>query len=189
MGKIISLENYRSGKPCIVETQSGRFDGVKFRSMSEAYFALFLEKQGIKAEYEPFGTGSYVPDFISGNVAIEIKPAAFLHEADKMLSILKSHPDIKYLLVIDSNSYGYKVLKYFDTDLMCQGWEYTDDDCSDSVVMKCPDCGHVVHYGNGSWACRTCGRYESDCTGIHISGLHDNLCTRKFNGVTFHSYV
>ena len=189
MGKIISINDYRSGMPCMVQSDSGRFDGIKFRSMAEAHFALFLERNGINAEYEPVRTGTYIPDFISGNVAIEIKPAAFLNEAEKMLSLFQSHSNIKYLLVIDSNSYGYKVMKYFDSDPEYQGWQFTEDDFTDSVIMKCPDCGHIVHYGSGSWSCRTCGRYEGDCTGIHISPMQDFFRTRKFHGDTFHSYV
>ena len=185
MEKIINMRDYRSGIPCRVKTESGRFDGINFRSMSEARFALFLDKNGIKAEYEPISTGTYIPDFISGNVAIEIKPLAFLHEANKMLSLFKSLPNIKYLLVIDSNGYGYRVMKYFDSDPEYQGWQFAEDDFTDSVIMKCPSCCHVVHYGSGSWTCRTCGRYEGDCTGCDVS---HSFRTRKFYGKTFHQY-
>ena len=99
MEKIINMRDYRSGISCRVKTESGRFDGINFRSMSEARFALFLDKNGIKAEYEPISTGTYIPDFISGNVAIEIKPLAFFHFFNIMFFLFNILSIIIYLFL------------------------------------------------------------------------------------------
>lgn len=61
------------------------YNGVNFRSLLEARWAVFLDKVGHAWNYEPFETGNYIPDFVvtppKGDVyLLEIKPAFHVSE-------------------------------------------------------------------------------------------------------------
>ena len=51
-----------------------RYAGVEFRSRREAAVARLLDVIGWRWEYEPQVIGDYLPDFISGDLVIEVKP-------------------------------------------------------------------------------------------------------------------
>lgn len=56
-----------------------RYKGYRFRSRLEARWAVFFDALGVRWEYEPEGfdlgsNGWYLPDFLVGQVWIEIKP-------------------------------------------------------------------------------------------------------------------
>lgn len=53
------------------------FDGVKFRSRSEAMFAAYLNRRNIDWEYEPYLAPEWMPDFAccQGSVAVDLRVA------------------------------------------------------------------------------------------------------------------
>lgn len=63
------------------------FKGIKYRSRLEARWAVFFDRMGIPAHYEPQGYitshGPYLPDFQIGNMLIEIRPEPFYSNADE----------------------------------------------------------------------------------------------------------
>lgn len=58
------------------------FDGVEFRSRSEAMFAAFLNRRNIDWEYEPYLAPEWMPDFAccQGSVAVDVRVAQSIED-------------------------------------------------------------------------------------------------------------
>jgi len=62
-----------------------RYKGYRFRSRTEARWAVFFDSMGLKWEYEPQGfvlpSGGYLPDFRVGGLGwFEIKPKSYIDD-------------------------------------------------------------------------------------------------------------
>lgn len=83
------LDNHNPSDPYTQRAIETRFDGVLFRSRTEARWAAFFKRLGVSFEYEPhrfdLGSGSglvYTPDFFLStvNCYAEVKPTVFTRD-------------------------------------------------------------------------------------------------------------
>jgi len=90
------------------------YNGVKYRSRTEARWALFMEKLGLTFDYEPDGfelpSGRrYLPDFYIHDFKtyLEVKPNSMdivKEEYSKFEEFAKAHQDIEFWIALGSPS-------------------------------------------------------------------------------------
>lgn len=150
------------------------YNGYRFRSRSEARWAVFFDAIGIKYRYEwegyDLGDGVYyLPDF-------------YLPDMNQYFEV---KPDIKRLLPterIKVNRLAQATDKYViigDSDFKLTGTESHPDnnfreDTSlwgcDTYLVKCRACGTLYFENEMSYRCTACGYYDGDGTFRYISG-------------------
>lgn len=61
-----------------------KYDGIQFRSRTEAKWAAFMDLLGWSWEYEPLDFDGYIPDFlVNGDFWLEVKAAVSLEELEE----------------------------------------------------------------------------------------------------------
>jgi len=93
----------------------GKYKGINMRSSWEIKFAKYLDKLGIKWQYEPktfdLGSTTYTPDFkLSDSVYVEIKGYMSEIAYFKIKKFLKQYPDIKLQILMQKDLKNLKVL-------------------------------------------------------------------------------
>jgi hypothetical protein len=103
-----------------------RYQGYRFRSRTEARWAIFFDAMGIEWEYEPEGfnlsDGGYLPDFvlpkygdgISQPMFVEVKPVSgdfsrarrFAEETKQWMFLAEGPPDFRNYRYTDSENNG-----------------------------------------------------------------------------------
>lgn len=144
------------------------YNGYRFRSRSEARWAVFFDALGIKYQYEPEGytfpdSTMYLPDFYlpNSNTFFEVKGVMSNRDMTKINNLIKhsgknvaiGYPDMSFqatsLYLMDANG----------NDCMDYNLDYKD--CS--WLIKCNNCHEYQFIGSlGSWQCRGCGHYDGD---------------------------
>ena len=143
------------------------YNGYRFRSRTEARWAVFMDLAGIPYMYEPEGfklpDGTlYLPDFYlkDQDTFLECKGVmdkkdrhkiyefakAFTKENEK--EIIIGYPDMKFEIVwCEENNTGHPKLV----------------SCKENWICRCRECGKIFflqqYYG---WQCRCCGYYDGD---------------------------
>ena len=69
-----------------------KIDGITYRSLLEAKWAVFLAALEIPVLYEPFELAGYIPDFIipKSRLVIEVKPALTVQDCTPALAKIKA---------------------------------------------------------------------------------------------------
>lgn len=151
------------------------YKGYRFRSRTEARWAVFFDTIGIKYIYEPegyvFEDGThYLPDFYLPNAkmffevkGIEPSPED-MRKINKLATYSKKHVAIGYSdMSFQATSFwgdaNENIIAEFDTK-------------GESWLIQCHSCGEYQFIGScGIWSCRGCGYYDGDhgfecyCTG------------------------
>lgn len=138
------------------------YKGYRFRSRSEARWAVFFDTLGVKYIYEPegyvFEDGTrYLPDFYlpNANMFFEVKGLELSKEDENKIKKLFTYSK-KHVAV------GYSDMSFQATS-MFPGSEFELDSKSESWLINCFDCGEYQFIGSiGSWSCRGCGYYNGD---------------------------
>lgn len=152
------------------------YKGYRFRSRTEARWAVFFDALGIKYVYEPegyvFDDGThYLPDFYlpKAKMFFEVKGMGLTSEDASKIDKLITYSGKNVAI-------GYSDMSFQATSI------YGEDEkghriCSmdtkeDSWLIRCDSCKEFQFIGSiGSWECRGCGYYDGDsgfiqyCTG------------------------
>lgn len=142
------------------------YKGYRFRSRSEARWAVFFDTLGIKYIYEPegyvFDDGThYLPDFYLPNAKMffEVKGLELTKEDESKINKLITYSG-KNVAV------GYSDMSFQATSIYedQKGNPICDmDPKGDSWLIQCYSCNEYQFIGSiGSWACRGCGYYDGD---------------------------
>ena len=153
------------------------YNGYRFRSRSEARWAVFFDACGIEYQYEPEGfvlsDGTmYLPDFYlpESKTFVEIK--GVMSDTD-MHKIEQLQKDLKCNVVI-----GYSDMTFQASSQWEEGFEISPK--GDSYFVKCRDCGKYYFIGEyGSYRCICCGYYDGNATFEHI--LYGDFWNYKYN--------
>ena len=142
------------------------YNGYRFRSRSEARWAVFFDTLGIEYIYEPEGFTfpdgtNYLPDFYlpKMNTFFEVKGIMSDKDAHK-IEQLRAHSG-KFVTV------GYGDMT-FEADSWGgedeNGKPITEPDSKDmSWLALCTECQQYYFMGSMfSWQCRCCGAYDGD---------------------------
>lgn len=156
------------------------YRGTRFRSRTEARWAVLFDAIGWKWEYEPLDADGYVPDFaILGATPLLVEVKADMTTADldthvsKITAALPGSWDRDVLVVGGSWSLavedGYHVAGVLlewgewgdgapETTTMTTGWAG-----GSALWNRCAECGGVaVHHQLMTWSGRPCGHYDGD---------------------------
>jgi len=153
-------------RPRVIPT---RWNGVLYRSRTEARWAVFFDKLGAQAQYEaegyPLATGWYLPDFWlpDWHIFVEVKgDTPEPHEQDKCAA-LAHHTRRPVLLVVGDP--GLRRGEAYFPNEFDDGWA---DPLGNAFFACCRKCGVPViayqhHAGDyhGQHALASCGRPES----------------------------
>lgn len=129
------------------------YQGIRFRSRTEAAFAALFERLSWPWEYEPIDLKGYLPDFIvcfpAGPLLIEVKgPVEDMALAESKIEV--SGWDREALVVCAPNRTPEigRLLEWHDTGPL---WGQAE-------LFRCLSCGEVsVLCSELSWRCRACG--------------------------------
>jgi hypothetical protein len=154
-----------------------RYKGYRFRSRSEARFAVFLDTLGVKWEYEKEGYdlgkhGYYLPDFWLPDVSLRSKKDGIFveikgnvpteKEQSKCLALAKmTGCDVVLFVGLPSTQHG--VSDYESTDNL-SGYQFGSDGSWDinMSLFQCTNCGHIkVEYWEGNY--EICPRCNNGC--------------------------
>lgn len=114
-----------------------QYGGRQYRSRLEARWAAFFDVMGWRHEYEPFGLGTWSPDFLLGDsLLVEVKPITEFDRdvAAKMQAAAEARKmhEMQLLLVGVSPSRHYEFLRLgwtaeyrFATELAPAGWRWS----------------------------------------------------------------
>lgn len=138
------------------------YKGYRFRSRSEARWAVFFDALGIKYIYEPegyvFEDGTkYLPDFYlpKVNMFFEVKGLELSKEDE-----LKINKLIRYSrknVAIGYSDLSFQATSFYGDDAI------ELDDKEESMLIRCYSCNEYQFIGEtGSWDCRGCGYYDGD---------------------------
>lgn len=135
------------------------YKGYRFRSRTEARWAVFFDTAGIEWMYEPEGfemsDGTrYLPDF-------------YLPESKTFFECkgIMSTEDLYKILMFINESDNPVVVGYPDMTFMAcsKTDQYSLESKSNSAIVRCTECGGIYFLGiGGSWACRCCGAYDGN---------------------------
>lgn len=132
------------------------YQGVRFRSKTEARYAAFFDEIGWHWQYEPIELNGYLPDFLlnfeQGDLLFEVKGSVEDVEAAK--AKVEASGWVGEAVVAPGAIIDTRIGALLEATQV--GFEWSDAD-----MFFCISCGQVsLHSGNGSWHCRRCG--ESD---------------------------
>src|SRR5262245_54186457 len=111
-------------KPITIKPIETRYNGRRFRSRTEARWAVFFDALGIKYDYEPEGYEIdgvwYLPDFYlpEMHIWVEIKGQEPTDQEFDLCFKLAKAKKVKVLLAVGLPTYQYNNLFYFCED----GW-------------------------------------------------------------------
>lgn len=151
-----------------------KYRGVNYRSRTEARWAVFFDKVGWPAEYEPIDLKGYIPDFIisfpAGPMLVEIKSDSYTQDLETHTTKIEQSGWERDALILGSTpsiiSSNYGTVFGHVSD----AWTETLDDTTELLIAwgeahaaQCTFCGalgfdsHVQSYRN-----RACGHYDGD---------------------------
>lgn len=140
------------------------YNGYKFRSRTEARWAVFFDSLKIKWIYEPEGINidgvCYLPDF-------------YLPESKQFFEVKGILTDVDMIKVSSLINAGYSVTIGYDDGkfIACDLWGEDDKGkgiydlctCDTSFLCKCKVCGKHWFMGSaGHYKCQCCGSYDGD---------------------------
>ena len=146
------------------------YDGITFRSKTEALFAKWCDLCKLKWHYEPEGfegKTKYLPDFYLPEIKcfVEIKPPMFLDEIVKMKEMITDEQFASHTFLVAT--------MYKETLEVIYLWEVWDIEPDNSVTHKyedkrgwcmdatwCGKCFKPIFCAEGSYQCRGCGEYD-----------------------------
>lgn len=140
------------------------YKGYRFRSRSEARWAVFFDYAGIKYQYEPEGIklsdGTlYLPDFYLPECDTWFEVKGVLDEVDKH-KVLQLISDTQKPAVIGYSDLTFQASDNW-TDEDGKHFELTTKDSS--WLCVCKKCKKPWFMGgNGGWTCLNCGAYDGD---------------------------
>ena len=154
------------------------YNGYRFRSRSEARYAVLFDAMGIKYLYEPegydLGDGDYyLPDFYlpDANQYFEVKPDIKKISPKDIRKINKlADQSGRYVIIGD----GQFRLTGDEPDIFGQRRDGEFLGCGTHLV-KCRKCETLYFENELSYACTACGYYDGDSTFDYIS-----LCDEQF---------
>lgn len=129
------------------------YEGVNFRSRTEAAFAAFFERVGWNWEYEPVDLEGYIPDFIvrfpAGPLLLEIKgPVEEVALAESKVEVSGWNREALILCAPNRTPEVGRLLEWHDGEPL---WGQAE-------LFRCLSCGEVsVLCRELSWRCRACG--------------------------------
>lgn len=140
------------------------YKGYRFRSRSEARWAVFFDTLGIKYIYEPegyvFEDGThYLPDFYlpNSNSFFEVKGITLTAEEKNKINNLIRRSKKNFVI-------GYSDMSFQATSLY-EDETYILDFKEESWLVQCYACKEYQFIGSsGSWQCRGCKYYDGDST-------------------------
>lgn len=147
-----------------IEAIPTMYNGYKFRSRTEARWAVFFDSLKIKWIYEPEGINidgvCYLPDF-------------YLPESKQFFEVKGILTNVDMIKVNALISAGYSVTIGYDDGkfIACDLWGDREDGlgiydlCTDSTswLCRCRSCGKHWFMGDvGSYVCQCCGTYDGD---------------------------
>lgn len=164
-----------------IETE---YNGYRFRSRSEARWAVFFDACGIEYVYEPEGfklsDGTmYLPDF-------------YLPESNSFFEVkgIMSKFDMHKVEMLIKNSGKPCTIGYSDmTFEACSDWwgdnDYSITSNSDSWLCECFSCGKKYFIGAwGTWKCQCCDYYEGNAGfDILLRGIDGKRFDTKFEAL------
>jgi len=128
------------------------YQGVRFRSRTEARFAALFDEFEWPWQYEPFDLNRYVPDFIlkfpPGDLLVEVKgPLEHVELAQFKIEASEWNKEALVLVQLDGAIIG----RIWD-------WSGGEPVWCDAELFRCLSCGMTsVLAREGSWRCRLCG--------------------------------
>lgn len=141
------------------------YRGVRFRSRTEARWAVFLDEIGWPWEYEIRDLGGYIPDFVlrfdDAPMVLEVKGDALtLGELGQHAGKIERSGWDGEILIVGAAPWELRsaqpMLGWFGEPESIQGereWTW-----GDARLFRCLSCNHVsVLAASGSWRCRICG--------------------------------
>ena len=157
-------------------------NGIRFRSIIEAKWAVMFTKLGWYWEYEPIELNGYIPDFIikfpNRHLLVEVKGdtnmATLEQYTDKIVksgwdgefllvcSVLDENTEGLYLGLMGSTKYAYTwkmSTKEMDKDHELQKPYYpTIKNYDYAHLASCDDCeSYTIYNMQNGWFCRNCG--------------------------------
>lgn len=159
------------------------YKGYRFRSRSEARWAVFFDTLGIKYIYEPegyvFDDGThYLPDFYLPNskTFFEVKGLELTKEDELKIDKLITYSGKNVAIGYSDMSFQATSI-YEDKETI-----FSMDSKSESWLIQCYSCNEYQFIGSlGSWSCRCCGYYDGN------SGF-DYFCSGDWPDKTYSYY-
>lgn len=159
------------------------YRGYRFRSRTEARWAVVFDFLGIKYIYEMegFNLGDgvyYLPDFYLPDAKqfFEVKADIDNISVEERIKINKlADATGKYVIIGDSQFrltgsepavYGNGIVHRRDD---------TDFICSDTYLVLCNNCGTYYFENEMSYICTSCGFYDGNTTFWYVSGPNGSL--------------
>lgn len=146
------------------------YNGIKFRSKTEALFAKWCDLCNLRWLYEPegfVGKKPYLPDFYLPEIkcVVEIKPPMFMDETEKMKEMITDKQFAGHTFIVAT--------MHNKTLQVILLWEVWDIDSGNPAIHKfedgselclsdrwCSKCFKPIFCGDGSWECRACGEHD-----------------------------
>jgi hypothetical protein len=158
----VSRYAYISGIPT-------EYEGVRFRSRTEAMWAAFFDRIGWRWDYEPVDMDGYIPDFIidfkRAKLLVEVKPEleyGYLEAHGEKICrsgwrgdflIVGSHP---FVTKGEPRRRSLGLLGLWDHESQ-DGWQPADH----AIAIQCRQCGLLaVKHASAAWFCLSCGACE-----------------------------
>ena len=139
-----------------IKAKETYYNGYRFRSRSEARWAVFFDHAKIKYFYEPEGfpvkgTSGYLPDFYlpDSKEFFEVKGILDDDDYKKITTFME---ETNYPVVVGYSDMTFQAPEPDFCTLADKDWSY---------LFRCVDCGKLFFRGiEGCWRCTACGEWD-----------------------------